>query len=285
MKLDGRTRVFGLFGDPVVHSLSPAMQNAGFQAIGFNGCYLPFKVAPEKLTSAVQAILSLGISGVNVTAPHKENIISLLYELSEEAALLGAVNTIRNENNRLLGYNTDVAGFSFLVQNNVQKKHEKEHVVLLGAGGAAKAAALSLAGFRLERLVIANRTVQKAEKLIEQLVELNYLSWGQALAIPLEKEVLRTHFHHSTMIINALSSDPYELDYLPKQNLLPGCHAIDLRYNPMITPFMDWARESGAVGINGLDMLLGQGVKAFELFTSQDAPVFAMKKALKNNLD
>ncbi len=280
MTIDGKTRVFGLFGDPVEHSLSPVLQNAGFIARGLNHCYLPFRVSPEKLQDAVRALPALNISGINVTAPHKENIFPLLDEHSAEALFLGAVNAVRNENGTLKGYNTDVFGFSFLLEKNVQRRKEAETVCLLGAGGAAKAVAFSLSHFPLQELTIANRTERKARELAELLIREQRLSRKHVHVVSLEKNALCAAMKRSTMIVHALSSEPFAWDRFSGAQLAPHCTVIDLRYEPQITPFLDWARNQGAAGINGLDMLLGQGLQAFEIFTGEKAPALEMEKAL-----
>ncbi len=280
MKLDGKTRVFGLFGDPVEHSLSPLLQNAGFISLGLNYCYLPFRVSAEKLQDAVRALPALNISGINVTAPHKETIFPLLDEHSEEALFLGAANTVRNENGRLKGYNTDVFGFSFLMERKMQRKKKAETVCLLGAGGAAKAVAFSLSHFPLKELIIANRTERNARELAELLSSEQRLSRENVRVIPLDETALRAAMKRSTIIVHALSSDPFAWSQFSGELLSPHCTVIDLRYSPRTTPFLDWARSQGTVGINGLDMLLGQGLRAFEIFTGKEAPVLEMERAL-----
>ncbi len=281
MRYDGKTRVYGLFGDPVEHSLSPILQNAAFDAVRLNCCYLPFKVSAKNLSAAVQAIQSLSIAGVNVTAPHKETIVPFLDELSEEAQLLGAVNTVTDEQGVLRGYNTDLGGFSFLLERNLQPTGRREYVCLFGAGGAAKAVALSLARRPLEKLAIINRTLSKAEQLAEMLVKKRLLSAEQLMILPLRSPVLEPFVKRSTLLINALSADPLELGCLTALQPPPGSFFIDLRYNPPLTSFLAWAREGGEKGVNGLDMLLGQGAKAFEIFTGLRAPVSSMQKALQ----
>ena len=286
MKLDGKTRVFGLFGDPVEHSLSPIIQNAGFHAAKLNCCYLPFKVARENLTASVQAITALNVSGVNVTAPHKETITSLLHNLSQEAALLGAVNTIKNEKHILLGFNTDVEGFTYLLKRNVRiNEDKKEYVCMLGAGGAAKAVSLALSNISMTKLVIANRTARKAEELAELLLKHNKITRDQINLVPLNIDVLNPFIQRSTILINALSNDPWDWNSLRKMNISQDGYAIDLRYKPIETSFLSWTKKNGAKGINGLDMLLGQGIKAFEIFTGKKAPVSAMEEALSGALN
>jgi shikimate dehydrogenase len=285
MMIDGDTKVVGLLGDPVGHSLSPAMHNAAFRKLGLNFCYLPFQVAAGNLSAAVRAITALGLRGVNVTAPHKETIVPCLGALSGAAQFLQAVNTVINDNGILFGENTDVDGFTFLLQNNLKSGGKGERALLLGAGGAAKAAALALLRAGIESVTVANRTLAKAEKLkylLKAGMEPEKVLKEQKIeTAPLDKKKLQKLLEDATLIVNALSSDPYEMGLLPRI-ILPGtvC-AIDLRYSPPETAFLRWARESGCRSINGLDMLLGQGARAFEIFTGlQEAPIGVMKKAL-----
>lgn len=282
MVINGETKVVGLFGDPVSHSFSPAMHNAAFRERELNFCYLPFRVRKDDLPAAVRAIASLGLRGVNVTAPHKEAVVPYLDELSPEAGFLKAVNTIENEEGKLVGYNTDVDGFLYLLQNNLGNIFPLEDAFLLGAGGAAGAVSLALAKAGVKSLVVANRTIARAEGLASLLIRGGIFEDGKVSIVKLDKNSLRESIESSTLIINALSEDPVELGFLPQQNLR-GCKAaIDLRYSTPLAPFGKWAENNGILALNGLDMLLGQGVKAFEIFTGEEAPLRIMKEALQN---
>ncbi|MEW5921434.1 MAG: shikimate dehydrogenase [Bacillota bacterium] len=284
MIINGETIVVGLFGDPVSHSLSPAMHNAAFQERDLNFCYLPFHVCKEDLPGAVKAICSLGLRGVNVTAPHKEAIVPYLNDLSAEAGFLNAVNTIVNRGGKLSGHNTDVYGFLFLLQNNLGKTFSAEKACLLGAGGAARAVALALNRVGVKSLVIANRTTARAEHMASFLMENRILKDSAVSIIKLDKKNLQENAANATLMINALSEDPFELGFLPQAGL-QGCRvAIDLRYHSLETPFMKWAAGNGVLAFNGLDMLLGQGIKAFEIFTGVQAPVGIMREALVKGL-
>lgn len=281
MEINGRTKVVGLFGDPVSHSLSPAMHNAAFREMGLNYCYLPFRVRQEALPAAIGSIKALGLRGVNVTAPHKEAVVPYLDQLSPEAEFLNAVNTIENTIDALKGYNTDVEGFLFLLDNLPLEAGWQEAALLLGAGGAAKAVALALSRKGVQFLIIANRTLSRGKELVSFVLEKGLFLPGQVEAVLLDRKVLSSHLVNSSLIINALSEDPFKLGYLPLLKLRSSALAVDLRYNPPETPFMKWAKEVGLRAVNGLDMLLGQGVKAFEIFTGKKAPVKVMKNALQ----
>lgn len=278
---NGETKITGLFGDPVSHSLSPRMQNAAFQAKRLNYIYFPFRVSREQLAPAVRAIPPLGLEGVNITAPHKEAVLQHLDELSPEAEMLRAVNTVICRDGRLKGYNTDVDGFLYLLRSMAPFSVKGEKVCLLGAGGAARAVSLALAKAGASQLVIVNRTINRGKALLEMLCE-RWLYREEAVSLaPLKKEVLPEVLSGCALVINSLSVDPVEM------GLLSNCErhqnvkaAIDLRYSPAEPPFLRWASQKGYRAVNGLDMLLGQGAKAFELFTGQEAPLAAMEQAL-----
>ncbi len=281
--INGKTKITGIFGDPVEHSLSPAMHNAAFQEKGLNYCYLPIRVSRADLPAAVKAIPAFGISGVNITAPHKEAVIPYLDELSPEAAFLKAVNTIEHKKGKLIGHNTDIEGFLYLLESSIAGVPLSDKVCLLGAGGAAKAVclALSKAGFR--QLVIANRTLARAEMLAGLLVKGNIFQKQKVNVIELHRSFLHENFMDAALIINALSEDPAKLGLLSGKCIrLPECRAvIDLRYGSRQIPFKKWADEHGILFLDGLDMLLGQGLRAFELFTGEKAPVQTMKEVLQ----
>ena len=279
--VNGETKVVGLFGDPVSHSLSPAMHNAAFRAVGLNYCYLPFRVLREDLGPAMQAVVSLGMQGVNITAPHKEAARRYLDELSPEAHFLEAVNTIKNIEGRLYGYNTDVDGFVFLLENNFGREAFKgRQACLLGAGGAARAVSLALARIGVRSLLIVNRTVSRAEALAALLRHGGVFQTGEVRVLGLGENVFPEDLAGISLLVNAASGDPVEHGFL-SEGSWPECRAaIDLRYNPPQTAFMRWAEKRGIFSLNGLDMLLGQGLKAFEIFTGEKAPPETMRQAL-----
>lgn len=283
--IDGKTTVTGLFGWPVAHSLSPAMHNTAFKEKRLNFCYVPFPVREENLAWAVKSISTLNLKGVNVTAPHKEAACSLLHRLSGEAEFLGAINTvIREDGGELVGYNTDVEGFRFLLQENLpQTELQGARAVLLGAGGAARSAALVFARAGVGSLTIVNRTVARAETLASLLVEKGKLGRDRVEALPLEKERLKGLLNEADLVVNSLSADPFEIGLLSEEGPFPPA-VVDLRYNPPLPPFLEWAESGGAKAVNGLDMLLGQGTGAFELFTGKKAPAEAMRNALLRSL-
>lgn len=281
MLINGETKVVGIFGDPVSHSLSPAMHNAAFREAGLNFCYLPFQVSREKIGPALKAVVSLGLQGVNITAPHKEAAKQYLDKLAPEADFLGAVNTVKNTAGRLYGYNTDVAGFLYLLAENFGgDTFVGQKACLWGAGGAARAVALALSRAGVRQLVIINRTVARARILAELLARGGVFRAGEIRILKWGERILPTDISGTSLLVNALSGDPAGHDYFPAEDLT-GCRAaVDLRYNPPQTEFMYQAAERGIFALNGRDMLLGQGLKAFEIFTGEKAPPAAMRRAL-----
>lgn len=278
--ITGETKITGLVGNPVVHSLSPSMQNAAYRAAGLNYIYLPFAVPRDYLPGAARAVVSLGMAGVNVTSPYKEEIIPYLDELAEEAGLLGAVNTVVNSSGKLKGYNTDVAGVLYLLESAALPV-EGEKVCLLGAGGAAKAAALALAKAGARSIVVANRSVKKAQALKEELCNNGCCREESVELSGLDKDIFYKKLSGAALIVNCTSADPVENELLPPPGELKSLMAaVDLRYNPADPPFLKWGLQAGCAAVNGLDMLLGQGARSFEIFTGRKAPVAAMKSAL-----
>ena len=276
MPINGQTKVIGIFGDPVTHSMSPAMHNAALTHLHLPYVYIPFHVLPENLSSATEAIRSLNITGVNVTVPHKEAVISYLDILHPSANVCGAVNTIVNNNGKLTGYNTDGCGFlDSLRENGFDPKGK--NAVILGAGGSARAIASALLNEGAPEITIFNRTREKAETLAAALQQPQKVKVQQL--IPGDSPDLSG----TCLVINTLSV-PFKqegggwlLDLAPAA----GALFYDLRYGNMPSDFLDLAKELKSPGVDGLGMLLYQGVRAFQLFTGQEAPVEVMRKALK----
>lgn len=280
VKINGETKITGLFGDPVSHSLSPLMHNAAFRETGLNYCYLPFHVKPEALPAAINSIRALGMAGVNITAPHKENAAKMLSELSADAGFLNAVNTIKNTGTALKGFNTDVDGFIYLLDTAFAEKFKK--ALLLGAGGAARAVALALARSGINKLILTNRSTSRAEKLAQQLTNAGYFSPGQIELVGFEQRKIETALSDA-LVINGLSVDPVQTEIIAHDALQQVRAAVDLRYDPPLPPFLQAAQSCGRPAVNGLHMLLGQGLSAFEVFTGKTAPQTIMQKALEEH--
>lgn len=269
MKVTGRTRILGIFGHPVEHTLSPAMHNAAFEYLGLDYCYLPFLVRPDALRQAVEALRALSLVGVNITVPHKEAVIPFLDEVSSEAAFIGAVNTLVNKDGRLTGHNTDGRGFMLSLAARGIDVSDKS-ILVIGGGGAARAVSYSLSE-KAERLVIHNRSCDKLRRLVNDLsmVRENVSAMEELRGI-----------EQFDIIVNATSlglkpDDPLPFDPAP----LTGNQVVcDLIYRG--TPLLATSERQGCTTVDGLGMLLYQGVLAFELWTTATAPVEVMKKAL-----
>ncbi len=274
--VSGTTRIVALLGHPVGHTKSPRMQNAAFRAAGLDCCYIAFDVLPEHLADALKGLRALGLLGANVTIPHKETVAALLDEVDREAAFIGAVNTIVNRDGRLCGYNTDGRGFLRSL-DDAGITAQGKRILLLGAGGAARAVGYHLAQ-QAAQLIIANRTPERAERLVADLMSVGTDVQGISM-----HEVQHDAFLDGMdIIVNATSlglkpSDPSPID----TKLIRVRHAVcDLIYHD--TRLVLGARQAGARALTGQGMLLWQGALAFELWTGQGAPVEFMRQALES---
>jgi len=283
--ISGKTRVAGIIGHSVAHTFSPAMHNAAFAALGLDWVYVPFDTPPEQLAAAVAGIKALGLVGVNVTVPHKEKIIPLLDELTPEAELIGAVNTVLNREGRLIGDNTDSRGFlhALLVQTGFEPAGKT--VLILGAGGAARAIAVGLALGGAKEIVITNRTRAGGEALRALLesrfdVGVQVIAWPDSGSrFPLPGTDLTVQTTPVGMYPKATEATP-----LPLAPWYPGQIVCDLIYNPQETWFLSCARNAGATVQNGLGMLLYQGALSFSLWTGLPAPVTVMEQVLSEQV-
>ncbi len=286
ISITGKTTVTGIFGHPVEHSMSPAMHNAAFQALELDYAYVPFRVAPERLQEAVKSVAALNLRGVNVTIPHKQQVMAWLDEVSEQAKLIGAVNTIVNNAGHLVGHNTDGAGF---VRSLKEAKVgiTGANVIIIGAGGAARAVAvaLGLAGAAKVQFLVREADMASARNLCDVLVS-NTRAKADVLKIGNERKVVSAT--EQNIIINSTplgmypavaGEPPFAINLLP-----PSSVVCDLVYNPQQTTFLKNAANRGLQTVSGKGMLLHQGTIAFELWTGQQAPVEVMRKALDERL-
>jgi shikimate dehydrogenase len=271
LSVSGQTRIIGIFGSPIAHTRSPAMQNAAFRACRLPYIYVPFLVHPSDLAKAVQAIRVYNLVGVNVTVPHKERIVRYLDALSAEAELCGAVNTIVNREGALFGDNTDGRGFLVSLQERGFSPHQRE-IVIVGAGGSTRAVLVSLIRAGSARITIANRTIAKAQALAR-----TYRSLGktQLAAVPLDHLKDPLLLKNAALVINCTSVGLHGE---------PFCLFYDLLYRPELTSFLRLARTTRRSGMDGRRMLLHQGALAFSLWTHQPAPLEAMARALSRAL-
>lgn len=274
MNISGKTKIVGLFGYPVEHSLSPAMHNAAFDHLGMDYRYVTFSVRPDLLNAAVAAVRALDLAGVNVTVPHKEKVIPFLDSVSEEASFIGAVNTIRNEGGVLTGFNTDGRGFMrSLSENGIDASDRK--VLVVGAGGAARAICYYLCQTAAE-VFLYDAVSEKAEQLARHLNTLK----GNTCAVDAVTFNRDLFFSGMDIIINATAlglhpDDPVPIDI----SLLHKGHIVcDLIYKE--TPLLRQADGHGCRTMNGLGMLLWQGIFAFEIWTGKIPPVEVMRASL-----
>jgi shikimate dehydrogenase len=281
MNISGKTTVCGIIGDPLEHTGSPAMHNAAFARLGLDFVYVPFPVKKRELPGAIQGIRDLNVRGVNITIPHKVEVMSFLDDVDILARDIGAVNTIINRNGELKGYNTDAAGFwRALVNAGVQPQGKK--IVLLGAGGAARAIAFILADKGAD-ISILNRNLDKAQRLA------NLISTTFRKNIPaydLNQENLEKVLSPAEILINATSIGMYPdtATPVPAKLLERSLVVFDIIYNPTRTRLLAEAEKRGAKIINGVEMLVWQGAIAFELWTGKPAPVDIMREAVINAL-
>lgn len=281
MVVSGKTRVCAIIGDPVEHSLSPVMHNAAFNELGLNLVYVAFTVTPTELKTAVFGAKSLNLRGLNVTMPHKNAVMNFLDDVDQTAKNIGAVNTILNNNGKLVGYNTDGAGAMIALQENGVDAEEKK-LVLLGAGGAAKAIAYQAAQ-DVEELVILNRTEQKAKELAKTLLSFD----AQVTCKALSAAFLKDELSNADILVNATSvgmHPNYQASPVPADLLRSNLSVMDIVYNPLNTKLLSDAKVAGAKTVSGVEMLIYQGAVAFEIWTNCPAPVKAMKNAALTEL-
>ena len=280
--ISGTTRFGGLLGSPVAHSLSPAMHNTSFQELGIDNVYLAFDVTEPRLRETVSVFRQLDTYGFNLTMPCKKAVIECLDELSEAARLIGAVNTVVNCGGRLTGYNTDGVGYVESVRENGVEIQGSE-ITVLGAGGAAMAAAVQMALDGARRIHIANRKTRSwnaAQALVDTI---NKETPCEADLTDLEDSaVLSQHIASSSLLTNATSAGMApDTDVMPVRDpsvFHEGLTVSDVIYNPRQTRLMREASERGCRTFNGMYMLLYQGAAAFRLWTGQDMPVELIKE-------
>ena len=282
MIISGKTRVCGVIGDPIEHTLSPIMHNAAFKALKLDFAFLAFKVKAADVEKAVSGMRALGIHGLNVTMPHKSAVINYLDEVDQAAKAIGSVNTILNKDGRLFGFNTDgVGALQALRENGVEPRGKK--VLLLGAGGAARAIAYTLAR-EADELVILNRTAKQAAELANLLKQTFN---RKVVADALSPNAIKDTLQDSDVLINATS-----VGMKPNANqtpvafewLRPDLAVMDIVYNPVETKLAKDAKAAGAKVVSGFEMLIYQGAASFEIWTGHSAPVEVMRHAALNHL-
>lgn len=282
MNIDGHTQLTGLLGSPVSHSISPLMHNEAFRLLGLKYAYLCFDVTEDTLATAVEGLKACGIKGFNLTMPNKNKIVELLDELSPAAKLIGAVNTVVNENGKLIGYNTDGIGFMKSVEDAGHNVIGKT-ITVMGAGGAATAICAQAALDGVEKIhIFARKTSRFWDRTVTLVENINHTS--DCIAILHDhgdQEALKNAIDESAMVVNATSvgmAPNTEATILPDTSLFrKGLIVADIIYNPRETMLLRQAKEAGCEVFNGMYMLLYQGAEAFRLWTGVDMPVTEIK--------
>jgi shikimate dehydrogenase len=282
MAISGKTRVCGVIGDPIEHSLSPTIHNVAFNHLKLDFVFLAFRVKAAELEDALRGMRGLGIHGLNVTMPHKSTVIHCLDKVDSTVRFLGSANTILNEDGELSGFNTDgIGALKALRENGVELSGKS--VLLLGAGGAAKAIAFSLAQ-EVGELAVLNRSAEKAEELAEALGRMfNRKVVGGALSPDAVEKTLRD----SDILINATSvgmKPNLSQSLVAPQWLRSDLTVMDIVYNPVETKLAKDAKAAGARVVSGVEMLIYQGAASFEIWTGRSAPIEVMRKAALNKL-
>ena len=297
LPINATTRLCAVYGHPIRHSASPAMHNAAMTALGLNWRYLAFEVHPDDLRSALEGARAMRFAGVNLTVPHKLLAVGLMDALDESAKEWGAVNTVRFEGRdsegnwrplaqfsdapreiRMQGFNTDADAITRSLREDLQVEIAEKRVILLGAGGAGRVAALKLAQEGVGELFLVNRTLAKAEAVAEE-IRARFPAVTARVGYPKGK---------LDLVLNATSAGLQKGDPLPYDvgqfSLNQASAAYDMIYRPAETPFLKAAREAGCRVANGLGMLLYQGAKAFELWTGKNPPISIMRETLVKNI-
>jgi shikimate dehydrogenase len=278
----------GVFGDPVAHSLSPQMQNATLRACGIDLQYARFHIRTNELRSALLFLRNLDFVGINLTVPHKIAVFTQIDEADESATRVGAVNTIRVRDEKLIASNTDGEGFLRAIRTEFSIDLRDLRVMIIGAsGGTGRAIAWQCALENCERLVLLNRTLEKANTLAEQLRP--FFSRPRVLgpsarieAVAWDESAMRTQLADIDLIVNAtpLGMNPSNPTPIPARLIAPHHIVFDCVYEPPKTALLRAAEEAGARGANGLSMLLHQGALSFSIWFNRDAPIEAMRAAL-----
>ena len=280
MKIDGYTRLAAVVANPIKHSISPFIHNSAFEATNTNGVYLAWEVDAAELAETVANIRRYQMYGINLSMPYKEQVIPYLDQLSEEACLIGAVNTVVNREGTLIGYNTDGKGF---FKSLPSFKISKKRLVLLGAGGAAKAilAQAILDGVSQISVFVRSSSMEKTRSYLEKIQ--NATGFRVDLFALEDVQNLQDSITQADLLVNATSvgmdgsSQPISTSIVLPEKLI----VADVIYQPFETPFLKWARNQGNQSINGLGMLLYQAAEAFELWTGKEMPTDQIWELLK----
>ncbi|MEH2319260.1 shikimate dehydrogenase [Nostoc sp.] len=285
--ITGKTKLLGVIGHPVEHSRSPLMHNAAIAHLGLDYVYLPFPIAPENLEIAIAGFAAIGVVGFNVTIPHKQAIMPFLSEITPLAQAIGAVNTVSRQNNKWVGTNTDIEGFIAPLQTTYKQDWSQKVAVILGNGGAARAVVAGCHQLGFAKIYVLGRNVEKLQAFCD--------SWSNS---PIEENLqvgtwdeLAKLIPQADLLVNTTPVGMYpKVDESPLsadeiKNLPPGAIVYDLIYIPKPTQFLEQAEKQGAIAIDGLEMLVQQGVAALKIWLQQETiPVEVMRQALREHL-
>jgi len=283
-EVTGKTAVYGVFGDPVAHSLSPLMHNAAFTHCAIDATYVPFHVTSDNLAAAVASLKVLAIRGVNVTIPHKEAILPLLDDVDPQASHIGAVNTVVNNKGRLIGYNTDSSGFIRSAQKELGFSPPGKQVLLLGAGGACRAAVQALLSAGVQRITVANRHLHRAVDLVASFQAGE--TQQKLVAVPYSSADFLSAVTQADLLVNTTSVGLHgeSLDFLPLENIKGSALIYDMVYSKAGTALLQAARSRGLSAIDGLSLLAAQGEDAFSIWTGTRLPEGFMRRQLVDYL-
>lgn len=285
----GHTKIIGVIGSPISHSRSPQMHNAAISKAGIDYVYIPFHVEPEAIEDALIGFKALNVIGINVTIPHKQAVIPYLTSISREAELIGAVNTLTFENGDIHGENTDALGFLKAMDDVGAANPKGEKVVVIGAGGSARAVVVALALAGAEKITIANRTVSRATTLADELSQKiinqddNSCDRTQFIGIGLKDKRLQDAVTECALIVNTASSsmDNTQPLLINKDWLNSYTTVYDIVYTPPMTSLLLAAADKGCTIVGGIGMLVHQGAIAFERWTGVQPCVDTMRTAIQ----
>lgn len=285
VEINGTTQLICIIGNPVEHSKSPYMHNLSFDRLKLDYAYMAFDIKEGLVKEAVDAMRVLNVKGFNITMPHKQEVMKYLDEINEDAKLIGSVNTVLNNNGKLIGYNTDGKGFVKSLEV-INAKYKDEKIVIIGAGGAAKAVAIELALQGAKEVIIFNRTLKKAEEISTTIN--NNIKCCRSRSLVLDEDVLKKELKDSSILINTTSlgmENTLDKSIIEKKDIFHERLLVaDLIYDPAKTKFLSMAEECGCKIINGLGMLVYQGVIGFKIWTGRDMPIEVIEEMEKRNL-
>jgi len=285
--ITGKTKLLGVIGHPVEHSLSPVMHNAALAKLGLDYVYLPFPIAPENLATAIAGFASIGIVGFSITIPHKQTILPLLSTISPIAQVIGAVNTVTRQGDTWVGTNTDVEGFIAPLQTTYHQDWSQKKAVILGNGGAARAVVAGCIQLGLAEIHVVGRNWQKLQAFRQSWQNSPFADQFQIH----EWTELPNLLHQANLLVNTTPIGMYphindsplsrqEISYLPQEAIV-----YDLIYIPKPSKFLHLAETQGAIIIDGLEMLVQQGAAALKIWLQRETvPVTEMRQALQNHL-